>query len=678
MKLTLSNKYTLNSLLFLVISTTTILGYMTVDFANTWASFWPAAGFTIGFYLVYGKKGMPGIFTGLIVGHLLSRFLLFDEPEWFSTLYGLTSISADIAFMFLFGKVLKESKVEKEITSQNVSFYIISISLAAFVYSAITSSVYTLYLSEYTFIHVLTRNFLGHLSGGIVFGSIILLSSLYDKEEKAIRYNTTYSIIFLLVFTIYSVILFVDNGTQFDFDSFKYIYLILFFIPAFAFSYKMMLTIAMIYFSLANALYLVNLPIETKSFAALEVNVFLIVIVIVSSLTRMILLQTRRKNRQLEESNIQLEDMVQSTFTLLKLGEKQQFQEEFNSIEYLKDLFEVASKIFKNYDRASCYVRGEEFVDFIAGVKYDITYLNNAKFRIEDFEWHKDIPEHVVESNKMVRQSLKTRYNKFLERTPELSESIKFCIFLEHNLVGGMSFDIDLGSEKSFNKVDFENIKSFQRIMNSFYQARYLIARNNSLRDEIVLSLIRTLELYDQYTGGHSEEVANLSLMIAKRLGLSEKDQYDVFWAGIVHDIGKVGIPSDILNKPERLSLEEYELIKAHPQFGYDILQRSQDLEKIAKLVKHHHEWWNGAGYPDGLKENEIPFGSTIITVADAVSSMATKRPYTGIKTSKEILREIKLYSGSQFSPMVAEEVIKFIEEGLLDKFYLESQTHTK
>ena len=332
----------------------------------------------------------------------------------------------------------------------------------------------------------------------------------------------------------------------------------------------------------------------------------------------------------------------------------------------------MAKKIFKNYDAASCYVRGEEFVNFIDTENYNLELLNNYEFRIEDFQWSKEIPEHVVGSSKMQKQSLKHRYNKFLEQSSKLKETIKFTLFLEEDTVGGMSFDIFAKSGKRFTKIDYENIRSFQSIMNSFYKTRYLISKNNSLRDEIVLSLIRTLELYDQYTGGHSEEVASIGQMIAARMGLTNKEQYDVFWAGIVHDIGKVGIPSEILNKPDRLSLEEYETIKAHPGFGYEILKRFEDLQNIAKLVKHHHEWWNGSGYPDGLKAEEIPLGARIIQCADAVSSMATKRPYTEIKSSEQILKEIKLYKGSQFAPDVADAMIDFIEEGLLDKYYLE------
>ena len=198
--------------------------------------------------------------------------------------------------------------------------------------------------------------------------------------------------------------------------------------------------------------------------------------------------------------------------------------------------------------------------------------------------------------------------------------------------------------------------------------------KNNNLKNDIVLSLIRTLELYDHYTGGHSEEVAYLAGQIASRCALSEKDVYNIYWAGIVHDIGKVGIPSNIINKPEKLTLEEYHQIQDHPVFGYQILKKSEDLQEIALLVKHHHEWWNGEGYPDGIKGDEIPIGAQILAICDAVSTMATKRPYTMVKSSREIIKELKLYSGIQFAPVPAQAMIEFIEDGLLDEFYAENK----
>jgi len=151
---------------------------------------------------------------------------------------------------------------------------------------------------------------------------------------------------------------------------------------------------------------------------------------------------------------------------------------------------------------------------------------------------------------------------------------------------------------------------------------------------------------------------------------LSKEEIYNAYWSGIVHDIGKVGIPSEIINKPEKLSLEEYTQVQDHPIYGYQILKKSEDLKEIALYVKHHHEWWNGEGYPDNLKGEEIPLISQILVVSDAVSSMATKRPYTSVKSSNEILKEIELYMGIQFAPRPAKAMIEFIKEGSLDEFY--------
>ncbi len=182
------------------------------------------------------------------------------------------------------------------------------------------------------------------------------------------------------------------------------------------------------------------------------------------------------------------------------------------------------------------------------------------------------------------------------------------------------------------------------------------------------------MELYDQYTGGHSEDVASLGKLIAEKMKLSDNDIYDIYWAGIVHDIGKIGISSEIINKPSKLTLAEYKQVQQHPIFGFDILNRSSDLKTIAKLVKHHHEWYNGSGYPSGLKSNDIPLGSQILQVADSVSSMATSRSYQKDKSFDEIISELELYKGTQFNPAICEHMIELIKSGVVEKQFKNSK----
>ncbi len=174
-----------------------------------------------------------------------------------------------------------------------------------------------------------------------------------------------------------------------------------------------------------------------------------------------------------------------------------------------------------------------------------------------------------------------------------------------------------------------------------FLKSRNFIRlKKNFTTRSLLLLLLKILELHDTYTGGHSEEVAKLSQKIAEHMGLPEKDVEKTCCAGIVHDIGKILIPKNIKNGS--LTEEEYDLVKKHPLWGYQALKHSTRLKNIAQIILHHHEWWNGKGYPHGLRENEIPLISRIIAVADSWNAMRSKRPYRAPLSEEKALTEIK------------------------------------
>jgi putative nucleotidyltransferase with HDIG domain len=154
------------------------------------------------------------------------------------------------------------------------------------------------------------------------------------------------------------------------------------------------------------------------------------------------------------------------------------------------------------------------------------------------------------------------------------------------------------------------------------------IARQERANLSFATALVATLDARDQYTAGHSAAVAIYARDIAERLGLSEQDQCLVHLAGLVHDIGKVGLPPGLLDKPGPLTLEERRRMEEHSEIGERILARVEDYEEIALIVRHHHERVDGGGYPDGLKGDEIPLLSRVIAVADAYNAMTSERPY--------------------------------------------------
>jgi putative nucleotidyltransferase with HDIG domain len=172
---------------------------------------------------------------------------------------------------------------------------------------------------------------------------------------------------------------------------------------------------------------------------------------------------------------------------------------------------------------------------------------------------------------------------------------------------------------------------------------------------DIIECLIAALEAKDSYTCGHSSRVADISLDLAIALGLKDLDLENVHIAAHLHDIGKMGVSENILNKPGKLLAQEWAQIQAHPVIGYNVLRKSRLLRDIATIVLYHHERWDGKGYPLGLLGDHIPLGSRIIAVADAVDAMTTDRPYRKPLSWEGCCQELHVNKEKQFDPLVVE-----------------------
>lgn len=173
------------------------------------------------------------------------------------------------------------------------------------------------------------------------------------------------------------------------------------------------------------------------------------------------------------------------------------------------------------------------------------------------------------------------------------------------------------------------------------------------LNEELLLSLGKAVDMRDPDVMGHSQHVARYAVLIAQGLGLSRERVHLVRRAALLHDIGKLGIPESILFKPGRLTESEYAVVQRHSVLGGEILSSSDPLRSLVTIVRHHHERWDGAGYPDGLAGRAIPLESRILAVADAVEAMASDRPYRAASDVTQIVDEIELYAGTQFDPAV-------------------------
>lgn len=180
---------------------------------------------------------------------------------------------------------------------------------------------------------------------------------------------------------------------------------------------------------------------------------------------------------------------------------------------------------------------------------------------------------------------------------------------------------------------------------------------------KIINAFCKAIGVRDEYTMRHSEKVAELMVGFAEYLKLSADQVTVACLAGMVHDIGKIGISEQILNKPGKLTDAEFEVIKRHPVKGADILAEIEEFFSIAHIVRHHHERYDGRGYPDGISGKSIPFISRMMTLCDAFDAMTSTRCYCRPRNAQQALMEIQNCAGKQFDPELAEEFVAFIEQ---------------
>lgn len=180
---------------------------------------------------------------------------------------------------------------------------------------------------------------------------------------------------------------------------------------------------------------------------------------------------------------------------------------------------------------------------------------------------------------------------------------------------------------------------------------------------QIVTALSGAIDAKDTYTNGHSTRVAEYSREIAKRAGFAPKIQNDIYMMGLLHDVGKIGIPDSIINKPAKLTDEEYGVIKNHSVMGAKILENITEFLQLTIGARWHHERYDGKGYPDGIAGEEIPQEARIIAVADAYDAMSSRRSYRDVLAQEIVREEMEKGKGTQFDPVYAEIMLKMIEE---------------
>ncbi len=241
------------------------------------------------------------------------------------------------------------------------------------------------------------------------------------------------------------------------------------------------------------------------------------------------------------------------------------------------------------------------------------------------------------------------------------------CVPVETNsrVLGAIYVD-NLAASGMFSEFDLDLVSAIGKQAGVAIERAQLVEDMQQLFYNTIRTLVATLEAKDTYTHGHSERVTSYAVQIAQEMGLDYATVDTIHLAGLLHDIGKVGISEKILNKPGPLTDEEFAAIKAHPVIGADIVRNINGTEQVVEIVRHHHERFDGKGYPDGLAGEAISLPTRILTVADSYDAMTSNRAYRRNFTTPEIVAEIERCAGVQFDPDVARVFITILSENRL------------
>lgn len=276
---------------------------------------------------------------------------------------------------------------------------------------------------------------------------------------------------------------------------------------------------------------------------------------------------------------------------------------------------------------------------------------------------------------KSYRQCL-PQYEKVMYQMDIFAAQVAIPVYFRNDLLGVLMLG-DKKNRRPFRneELDFlvalsQDVAMALKNAELFKEVQLELKKRKQLFIDTTIALAAAIEAKDQYTRGHTNRVYLLSRQLAQRLQERHRREYPVAFmeqleiAGLLHDIGKIGIPESILNKDGPLNEEERRKMQDHPSVGANILQPIKELETVILGVKYHHERFDGKGYPEGLKGEQIPFIAAIISVADTFDAMTTNRPYRKGLSKEEAVQEIGRLKGEQFHPEVADVLVELWKEG--------------
>ncbi|WP_129408686.1 HD-GYP domain-containing protein [Marinitoga lauensis] len=373
--------------------------------------------------------------------------------------------------------------------------------------------------------------------------------------------------------------------------------------------------------------------------------------------------ELKETNKELESSYKQIEKLNSSILKTLELSSffaaPKLMEKDFE-----KKVLELALEIIEPAENGSIYLFDEKNnAKMVFAKGYNYEKINELKLQRNDLI----IPEkaeiikniHKINEIKMSPE----KFKEFEILGGDLKETLITPITFNDESFGIITLDI-LNSDhvNRFEDYHTQIMDYFGKTFAGFLKMLKFIKQEGKFHKDIALTLVKALEYYDNYTRGHSERVATWASLIAEKMNFDKQKIEQIYWAGVLHDIGKIFVPQSILNKTGKLTPEEYEKIKLHPVKGEELLKEVDGMEEISKIIRHHHERYDGNGYPDGLSGEDIPLESRILAIVDSYDAMISKRPYKHPLTREDAIFELKKMSMKQFDGKIVSVFIDILK----------------
>lgn len=321
---------------------------------------------------------------------------------------------------------------------------------------------------------------------------------------------------------------------------------------------------------------------------------------------------------------------------------------------------------FKNYNDLYGHQEGDKVLKKVGSILKDSIRIGDTVARYGGEEFAVILPntDEVIASDvaENIRQCIEKEYFYGQQNQPNgnLTVSIGISIYPDK---AKDEFELIKSADDALYKAKFFNKNRVETYVSILEEIKRDISEDEVKLVTSIKTLISVINAKDRYTYGHCERVVLYSRLLANKLNLSEEDKNSLIYGAYMHDVGKINIAKEILIKKMPLNDEEWNLLKEHPQNGVDIIKPVTSLKRIESIILHHHEKYDGSGYPKGLKGEEIPYLARVLTVVDSFDAMTSNRPYNKRKTYEEGMEELKKWSGRQFDPEIANKFIEVIKE---------------